>query len=101
MIDSKYFTSGFTTLLFVVQFVIAICLIGTMLVLIGAFSTSTFRILECRKMVHLGWLIYSCSFIGGLLLMYLFIGLGSISYGFCQYYTGIIDGTEVFNDIKE
>lgn len=80
---NDYFTSYFTNFLYTVQIIIAICLIGTMLIFIGGFATSIFSILDCRKMVHLGWFIYAVAFIGGLVLMYLFIGLGSIGYGFC------------------
>jgi len=54
-----------------------------MVIFIGGFATSIFSILDCRKMVHLGWFIYAVAFVGGLVLMYLFIGLGSIGYGFC------------------
>lgn len=67
-----------------------------MLVLIGSFSTATFHILDCRKMVHLGWFIFALSFVGGLILIYLFVGLGSIGYGFCEYYDGLIHGTGVY-----
>lgn len=63
-----------------------------MLILIGAFSTSTFQILDCRKMVHIGWIMWSFSFLGSLILLYIFLGLGSISYGFCSYYDEILDG---------
>jgi hypothetical protein len=95
-----YYTTNFSMFLIIVEIVTAVSLIGTLLVLLGAFSTASFQILNCRKMVHIGWLIYSCSFIGGLILMYLFIGLGSIGYGFCQYYDGLLKGTDVFQKIQ-
>ena len=34
------------------------------------------------------------------MLIYLFIGLGSIGYGFCEYYKGLLTGQEVFQNIK-
>ena len=71
-----------------------------MLTLVGSFSTAIFQIFDCRKMVHLGWVIFGFSFVGGLILMYLFIGLGSIGYGFCQYYDGLLHGTDVFQSIR-
>lgn len=32
--------------------------------------------------------------------MYLFIGLGSVGYGFCQYYDGFLNGNDVFQTIR-
>ena len=51
-------------------------------------------------MVHLGWVILAMSFVGGLILIYLFVGLGSIGYGFCEYYDGMLHGTDVFQTIN-
>jgi hypothetical protein len=96
----EYFTMYLSQFLYAVQIIIAFILVGTMLALIGSFSTATFQILDCRKMVHLGWVIYAMSFVGGLILMYLFVSLGSVGYGFCQYYDGLLHGTEVFESIK-
>jgi len=91
----------FSQFLYAVQIIVAVCLVGTMLALVGSFSTATFHILECRKMVHLGWFIFAISFVGGLILIYLFVGLGSVGYGFCQYYDGFLNGgNNVFQDIK-
>jgi hypothetical protein len=90
----------FSQFLYAIQIIIAICLVGTMLVLTGSFSTATFHILDCRKMVHLGWVIFGFSFVGGLILIYLFVALGSVGYGFCEYYEGFLGGTDVFQSIK-
>lgn len=92
IIVEEYFTNYFSSFLHSIQIIISVCLVGTMLTLIGSFSTATFQILDCRKMVHMGWVIFSFSFIGGLILMYLFISVGSIGYGFCQYYDGFLHG---------
>jgi hypothetical protein len=96
----EYFVQYFSMFLYAVQIIISVCLVGTMLTLIGSFSTATFQILECRKMVHLGWFIFAFSFAGGLILMYLFVGVGSIGYGFCQYYEGLLNGQDVFQTIQ-
>jgi hypothetical protein len=100
LVVEEYFTKYFSQFLYAVQIIIAVCLVGTMLSLIGSFSTAAFHILDCRKMVHLGWVFYSCSFIGGLILIYLFVGLGSIGYSFCEYYDGLLTGTDVFQTVR-
>lgn len=96
----EYFSEYFSMVLYAIQIIISVCLVGTMLALIGSFSTATFDILDCRKMVHLGWFIFAFSFVGGLILMYIFIGLGSIGYGFCQYYDGLLNGKDIFYSIQ-
>ena len=90
--SSTYFVEKFSKFLVTIQIIISACLIGTMLILIGAFSTSTFQILDCRKMVHIGWLIWSISFLGCMILLYFFLGLGNVSYQFCDYFDGILQG---------
>jgi len=83
LIVEEYFTKYFSQFLYAVQIIIAVILVGTMLTLIGSFSTAVFQILDCRRMVHLGWVMFGFSFVGGLILMYLFIALGSVGYGYC------------------
>lgn len=100
LIVEEYFAQYFSIILYTIQIIISICLVGTMLTLIGSFSTAIFDILDCRKMVHLGWFIFAFSFVGGLILMYLFIGVGSIGYGFCQYYDGLLNGKDTFNSLQ-
>jgi hypothetical protein len=99
MVD-EYFVQYFSSFLYTIQIIVSVCLVGTMLSLIGSFSTAIFRILECRKMVHLAWVIFSFSFVGGLILMYLFISVGSIGYGFCSYYNGFLNGDQIIYDMK-
>jgi hypothetical protein len=89
----SYLTDSFSMLLLIIQVTLAVILMASLLILIASFATSTFSILECRKMIHIGWIILMFGFLGVLLLMYLFISLGSISHGFCEYYHGFITGT--------
>lgn len=84
--STDYFEDKFGKALTVFQAVFGLALTGSLVVLLGVASTHLFDLLACRKMVHLGWTIYGLAYIGVIVVTFFVLSVGSVSYGFCEYY---------------
>lgn len=61
-------------------------LVASLLGLLGVFATHIFDIYNCRMMVHLSWILFGVSYLGVILLTYLFVPGGSIGQQTCNYF---------------
>jgi hypothetical protein len=81
-----YFVDHFGTALTVFQAVFGLALTGSLVILLGVAATHCFELLNCRKMVHLGWAIYGLTYLGVIVVAYYVLSVGSISHNFCSYF---------------
>ena len=68
------------------QGVYGFVLAAGLLILLGVISVFVFDLLTCRKMVHLGWVIFGLAYAGVLAVAFVTLSVGSLGYGFCGYY---------------
>lgn len=99
--SKQYFDDSFGTFLSIFQSVFGLALAGSLVVLLGAASTHLFDLLACRKMVHLGWTIYGFTYIGVIVVAFIGLSMGSISYGFCQYFHEMLTVQVSYNKLGE
>ncbi len=59
-----------------------------------------FNVYTCRYMVHLGWTIFGLTYMGVIILTFILLSVGSVGYGFCQYYSSMISNQAVYNQIN-
>lgn len=60
-------------------------LASSFLIIVGAMSAYCFELLQCRSIVHLGWVLYGIVHILVIILIYLFLSGGSVGYHACNY----------------
>lgn len=84
--SDEYFIQAFGTALSVFQGVFAFALTGSLLALLGVVATHLFDLFTCRRMVHLGWTVFGIVYIGIIVVTFFVLSVGSIGYGFCEYY---------------
>jgi cytochrome c biogenesis protein CcdA len=73
-------------LLYTVEGVLGFTLVASLLGLLGVFATHIFDIYNCRMMVHLSWIVFGFSYLGVILLTFLFVPGGSVGYQTCNYF---------------
>jgi hypothetical protein len=88
--STAYFSKLFSTGVSFLQGVIGFVLAASLLTLLGIISTHIFDLFICRKMVHLGWAIFGLSYVGVIILTFIFFSLGSLGFGFCNYFKSMI-----------
>jgi hypothetical protein len=76
--------------LYIIEGVVGFVLAGSVFILFGVISTHVLDILACRTMVNLGWVIYGLMYFGIIILVFIFLQAGSIAYGFCSYFDGMV-----------
>jgi len=97
--SSKYFVSSFSTAISAFQGIFAVALTGSLLVLLGVLATHLFDLLSCRMMVHLGWAIFGIVYVGVIVVTFVVLSVGSIGYGFCNYYQNMLNNQAVYNQL--
>ncbi len=68
------------------QSVLGANLIGSLLCLLGIAGVYLFDIFNCRIMSVFGWGLFGLTFFGIMIVLYVTLGLGSLGYGFCNYF---------------
>jgi len=58
--------------------------------LLGISATHGFELYSCKTSVHLGWVAYGITYFGIVVISFIFLALGGISYSFCQFYGGLV-----------
>jgi hypothetical protein len=48
-------------------------------------------IFQCRTLVNLGWIIYGIAYFGVIILSAVLLSGGSLAYGFCNYFDGMLN----------
>jgi hypothetical protein len=56
------------------------------LALLGVIAAHVFDVFTCRSMVHLGWTVFGLAYVGIIGLTFILLSVGSIGYGFCNYF---------------
>ncbi len=80
----------FVQLLYLIQGILALIIISSILIILGAIATNYFEIYGCKACVHLGWIFYGLMYFGIIALCFIFFSVGGISYSFCKFYGGIV-----------
>ena len=65
----------------------------------GVIATQIFEVKVCRGMVHLAWTIYGLSYIGVIIVTFIVLSMGSIGYGFCNYYSAMLTTPDIYNNL--
>jgi hypothetical protein len=47
-------------------------------------------------MVHLGWTIFGLAYIGVIIITFFLLSVGSIGYGFCNYYNSMLNNQTAY-----
>lgn len=68
----------------------AFVLTGSLLAILGIISAHLFNLYACRSMVHIGWTIFGLAYIGVIVLTFYLLSVGSVAYGFCNYFSVMI-----------
>ena len=50
-------------------------------------------------MVHLAWSIYGLSYIGVIVIAFIMLSMGSVGYGFCNYYSSMLTKVDIYNTL--
>lgn len=83
------------------QGVYGFVLAAALLILLGVISVFVFDLLTCRKMVHLGWVIFGLAYAGVLAVAFVTLSVGSLGYGFCSYYEVMLNNQTQFSRLNE
>ena len=98
--SKEYFQEKLSTYLTIFQAVFGLALAGSLVILLGVASTHLFELLNCRKMVHLGWTIYGLAYFGVIVVTYYSLSVGSISYNFCGYFHDMLTVQVSYNRLS-
>lgn len=78
------------------QGIIGVLIIGGMASVIGICAVYLFQIFTCKSLVTFSWAIYGVGFIGSMGLLFVTLGMGSLGYGFCNYFDVMINNKSDF-----
>ena len=84
--SNNIFDSVFSWGLYALEGTIGFILAGSLLIILGVISTHFFDILQCRSMVHLGWVVYGIGHLFVIFLVYIFLSVGSVGHQSCNYF---------------
>lgn len=59
--------------------------------LLGAIAAHLFNLYTCRSMVHIGWTIFGLAYVGVIALTFVLLSVGSIGYGYCNYFSTMLN----------
>ena len=59
-----------------------------------------FNVFTCRYMVHLGWTVFGIAYIGVIILTFILLSIGSVGYGFCNYFNSMVNSQTVYNQLN-
>lgn len=99
--SADLFAKVFDWGLYIIEGVVGFVLAASVFILFGVISTHVLDILACRTMVNLGWVIYGLMYFGIIILVFIFLQAGSIAYGFCSYFDGMVTDQVQFNKISQ
>lgn len=69
--------------LYLVQGVLGFILAASLLLLLGIIATHSLELYSCRTSVHLGWVTFGVTYIGIVIMSFVFFSFGGVSYQFC------------------
>lgn len=62
-----------------------------MLSILGIIFTYLFKLFTCKKLVNSGWVLFGLLYFGIIMVLFIFLSFGGLSYSFCKYFKSIID----------
>ena len=95
--SASMFDSVFNWGLYLIQAILGFVLAASLLLILGVISTHYLGLYSCRTSVHLGWVTYGATYLGIVILCFIFFSLGGISYQFCEFYGSLIKNDSSFN----
>jgi hypothetical protein len=100
-VSVNYFQTSFISIgvsmgLYAIQGIFGIVLLASIVSLLGIISTHIFDVLTCRRFVHTGWVIFGFIYFAILLVLFILLSVGGLSYHFCQYFGSIIKSQSGF-----
>lgn len=74
-------------------------IIGGFCCLMGVVATYRYEAFRCRSMVNVGWALFGFGFMGSVVVVFVTLGLGSLGYGFCNYFDSMVTSQAQFNKL--
>ena len=88
--SKSMFDNIFNWGLYLIQAILGFILAASLLLIMGIVATHSLSLTGCTTSVHLGWVTYGITYFGIVALSFIFFSFGSISYQFCQFYSGLV-----------
>lgn len=76
--------------IYAIEGTFGIILFSSILSVLGIISTFLFKLLNCRKVVTGGWVIFGFIYFAILIILVILLAAGGLSYNFCQYFGTVI-----------
>ena len=96
-LNETYFSMILGWFLYVVEGVVGFVLAASVFVILGTVATHILDILACRTLVNVGWVIFAVAYFGVVLIAIVFVPVGSLAFGFCQYNDDMLTNRAQFN----
>lgn len=61
-------------------------ILGGFCCLMGIVAAYKYEVFKCKSMVNLAWTLFGFGFVGSMVLLFVLLGMGSLGYGFCNYF---------------
>lgn len=58
--------------------------------MLGVVATYKYEVFKCKSLVSLAWFLFSLGFVGSMVVLFVILGLGSLGYGFCNYFDSMM-----------
>ena len=82
----EFFSNLFHYGLDLIEASFGLLVLGGFCCLMGIIAAYKYEVFKCKSMVNLAWTLFGLGFIGSMLIIFATLGLGSLGYGFCQYF---------------
>jgi hypothetical protein len=61
-------------------------ILGGFCCVMGIIAAYKYQVFKCKSMVNLAWALFGLGFMGSMILLFALLGMGSLGYGFCNYF---------------
>lgn len=98
--NSDYLNYATDLGIYVIEALFGTILLATLITLLGLISTHIFDIFACKKMVNAGWALFGIQYFALLVVLFVFLTIGGVSYCFCQYFGTAINSQNSFTSFS-
>ncbi len=67
-----------------------ISIVGGFCCVLGIIAAYKYEIFKCKSLVSVAWALFGIGFMGSVIVVYATLGVGSLGYGFCNYFDTMI-----------
>jgi hypothetical protein len=76
-------------------------IVGSFCTVLGVIAAYKYEIFKCKSLVSLAWTFFGLGFIGSTIVVFATLGVGSLGYGFCNYFDTMINSQAQFSKLGQ